>query len=122
MKIKLEGEPNCELDFMLVPVTCPCCGEQRHILAGFGADGTMWLELAELGIGPQHTAQLEKFGEPYLLVNPATGQVLINARSVVLVRTEPEWGRQWLAFVEAMIRQHKELRAREEAGRRAQNN
>jgi hypothetical protein len=117
MKMQLQGECEGSLDFMLVPVSCPCCSEQRHILVGFGTDGTMWIEAGVLGIGPEHAGRLEKFDGPYLLFSAARQLLLINARAVVLVRTEPEWGRRWLAFVEEMVKQHKEVRAQYESSR-----
>jgi hypothetical protein len=78
----------------------------------FGADDTLWIDPREVGIGPQHAAQLEGFGRPYLLTNPETGQVMINARAVLEVFKAPEMGARWLAHVEHLIKQHKEVRAR----------
>ncbi|MEI8045637.1 MAG: hypothetical protein WCL11_29785, partial [Verrucomicrobiota bacterium] len=60
-----------------------------------------------VGVGPGHAAQLEAFGGPYLLLNPGEQRVLINARAVVLAKSDPEWCRRWLVFVEEMIREHK---------------
>jgi hypothetical protein len=117
MKMRLQSEYGGALDFLVVPVRCPDCDETRYIKLGFGSDGTMWVDPAELGIGPQHAAQLEGFGEPYLLINPGAREVLINARAVVKVLTEPERCRQWLAFVEEMLQKHKEVRARYESTR-----
>ena len=104
------------LDFFMTPVPCPGGGE-RYLKLGFGTDGTMWINPAELGIGPEHAAQLERFGEPYLLINPTAREVMINARAVVEVKTDPEWRREWLNYVEGMIREHREVRARYEARR-----
>jgi hypothetical protein len=42
---------------------------------------------------------------------------MINARAVVEVKTDPEWRREWLNYVEGMIREHREVRARYEARR-----
>ena len=105
------------LDFFMGTVPCPGGGE-RFILLGFGTDSTMWLYPAEFGIGPQHAAQLANFpGGKYLLINPATRQVMINARAVVELVSDPDWRRDWLAYVESMIREHKEVRARYESAR-----
>jgi hypothetical protein len=105
-KLNLIQDP---LDFMALPVPDPN-GGQRYILLAFSSDGAMWLDPRELGIGPQHAVQLARFGEPYLLVNERVHTVLINARAVVLVKTDSEWGRQWLAFVEDMIQEHQRIR------------
>ena len=105
------------LDFFMTPVPCPGGGE-RYLKLAFGTDGTMWVDPAELGIGPEHAAQLERFpGGPYLLINPGTREVMINALAVVEVKTDPVWRSQWLAYVEDMIKEHKEVRARYEARR-----
>jgi hypothetical protein len=104
------------LDFFMTPVPCPGGGE-RYVKLAFGTDGTMWINPAELGIGPEHAGQLERFGEPYLLINPTAREVMINARAVVEVKTDPEWQREWLNYVEGMIREHREVRARYEARR-----
>lgn len=122
MKMKLVSEYEGGLDFLMVPAACPGCGEKRYVKLGFGLDGTMWVDPAEVGIGPQHAEQLEQFGEPYLLINPAALEVMINARAVVLVKTDPEWGKKWLAYVEKMIGQHKAVRAQAAAAAKAGNN
>ncbi len=115
MKVKIQSKYEGALDFFMVPMACSCCGGRRHIKLAFGSDGTMWVNPAELGVGPQQAAQLEGFGEPYLLTNEGTGEVLINARAVVRVKTDPEWCRRWLEFVEQMLKEHKEVRARYES-------
>ena len=117
MKISIGSKYEGELDFFMVPMVCACCGERRHIRLAFGSDGTMWLDPAELGIGPQQATQLNGFGEAYLLTNEGTGEAMINARAVLLVKTDPEWGKRWLAFVEDMLKKHKEIRARYESSR-----
>jgi len=122
MKMKLVSEYEGGLDFLMVPAACPGCGEKRYVKLGFGLDGTMWIDPYEVGIGPQHAEQLEQFGEPYLLFNPTAREVMINARAVVLVRTDPEWGKKWLAYVEKMIKGHKGVRAQAAAAMKARNN
>ena len=122
MKIGIGSKFEGSLDFFMVPGRCPDCGEQRYIKLAFGSDGTMWIAPAEVGIGPQQAAQLEGFGEAYLLTNPGTGEVMINARAVVRVRTDPEWCRRWLEFVEKMLREHQAVRAQAAAAMKARNN
>ena len=121
-KVKIVSGYEGELDFFFTPVRCPDCGEEHYIRLGFGKDGTMWIAPKHLGVGPQHAEQLEKFGDTYLLMNPGRGEVLINAKAVVMVRTDPEWCRKWLAFVEKMLKEHQEVRARAAAAMKAQNN
>ena len=104
------------LDFFMTPVPCPGGGE-RYVKLAFGTDGTMWINPAELGIGPEDAPKLERFGEPYLLINPGAQEVMINARAVVEVKTDPEWRTKWLAYVEDMIREHRAVRERYEARR-----
>ncbi len=105
------------LDFFMTPVSCPGGGE-RYVKLAFGTDGTMWIDPRELGIGPEHAPQLERFqGGLYLLINPTTREVMINARAVPEVMNDPERRRQWLAYVESMIQEHKEVRARHESAR-----
>ncbi len=115
---KFEGS----LDFFMVPVVCPCCDERRHIKLAFASDGTMWMDPAEVGIGPERAAQLEGFGEAYLLTNPGTGEVMINARAVAEVITDPVCRSQWLAYVEAMVQEHQAVRAEAAAAMKAGNN
>ena len=78
--------------------------------------------ISGLGIGPQDVEQLEKFGDTYLLMNPKRCEVLINAKAVVMVRTDPAWCRKWLSFVEDMLRRHKAVRAQAAAAMKARNN
>ena len=47
---------------------------------------------------------------------------MINARAVVRVRTDPEWCRRWLEFVEKMLREHQAVRAQAAAAMKARNN
>ena len=122
MKMKLVSEYGAALDFFLVPGRCPDCGEQRYIRLAFGSDGAMWIDPVELGIGPEQAAQLEGFGEAYLLIHPGTQEIMINARAVLLVKTDPEWCRQWLAYVEKMTQEHKAVRERATAAMKARNN
>ena len=117
MKMKLVGKFEGSLDFFMVPVLCPGCDERRYIKLAFGSDGTMWISPAEVGIGPERAAQLEGFGEAYLLTNQETGEVMINARAVVRVKTDPVWCSKWLAFVEDMLKEHKAVRERFDATR-----
>lgn len=117
MKIGVGSNYEGSLDFFMVPAVCACCGEQRYVRLAFGSDGTMWLDPAEVGIGPAQAAQLKAFGEPYLLTNQNTGEVMINARAVVLAKRDPEWCKRWLAYVEEMLKKHKEVRARYESSR-----
>ena len=56
-------------------------------------------------------------GGLYLLINLATRQVMINARAVVLAVNDADWCRDWLAYVERMIQEHKGVRARYESAR-----
>ena len=102
------------LDYFFAPAPCPGGGE-RYVKMAFGTDGTMWIDPAELGIRPEHAPQLDGFGAPYVLVNLDAREVMINARAVVLVKTDPEWGKKWLAYVEEMIAEHRAVRARFEA-------
>ena len=102
------------LDYFFAPAPCPGGGE-RYVKLAFGSDGTMWIDPSELGIGPQQAAELEGFGEAYLLRNEGTGEVMINALAVVRVKTDPEWCRRWLEYVEEMLKGHKEVRARYES-------
>ena len=87
------------LDYFFAPVPCPGGGE-RYVKMAFGTDGTMWIDPADLGIRPEHAPQLDRFGGPY-----------------VLVKTDPEWGKKWLAYVEEMIAEHKAVRERFDARR-----
>ena len=121
-KVTIVSEYDGELDFFFTPVRCPDCGEEHHIRLGFGIDGTMWIDPRHLGIGPQDVEQLEKFGDTYLLMNPKRCEVLINAKAVVMVRTDPAWCRKWLSFVEDMLRRHKAVRAQAAAAMKARNN
>ena len=122
MKAKIGSEYQGALDFFMVPGRCPDCGEERYIRLAFGSDGTMWIDPAELGIGPEQAAQLEGFGEAYLLIHPTTQEIMINARAVVHVKRDPEWCRQWLEFVEKMLREHEAVRAQAAAAMKAGNN
>ena len=106
MKAQLFGKHEGPLDFFLPPVRC-AGGGQGFMEVVFGGDGTMWVDPRAVGVGPGHAAQLEAFGGPYLLLNPGEQRVLINARAVVLAKSDPEWCRRWLVFVEEMIREHK---------------
>ena len=121
-KVKIVSEYEGELDFFYTPVRCPDCGDEHYIRLGFGNDGTMWIDPRHLGIGPQHAEQLEKFGDTYLLMNPKRCEVLINAKAVVMVRTDPAWCQKWLSFVEDMVKKHKAVRARAAAAMNARNN
>jgi len=82
------------LDFFVTSVPCPH-GRERLIALAFPGDGTMWIDPAELGIGPQHAPLLAKFGGPYLLVHETGNYELINARAAVLVNPDAEWCSQW---------------------------
>ena len=105
------------LDFFVTSVPCPH-GRERLIALAFPGDGTMWIDPAELGIGPEHAPLLAKFGGPYLLVHETGNYELINARAAVLVNPDAEWCSQWLSFVDRIIKEHQAVRARYDATRR----
>ena len=76
----------------------------------FGSDGTMWVDPVEMGVGPQHSAQLSKIsGGKYLVPNPITGGVLINARVALEVFTDPDRRERWRKHVESMIQEHQQI-------------
>ena len=106
-----------DLDFVMTVVVNPG-GRDRYIQLAFGSDGTMWIDPADMGIGPQHAPQLARFpGRYYLMVNPSERRVLLNAHAVVLVKTDPTWCRQWLAWVDGMIEGHMKVRGQYESTR-----
>jgi hypothetical protein len=98
------------LDYFLTPVSCPVLG-QRYVTIAFGTDGTMWIEPAEVGIGPEHTQQLARYPGKALLFDKRHDRFLINARAVVEVNTDPEFRKQWLGYVERMLQEHQDVRA-----------
>ena len=114
MKIAKRGLMKHQLDFFFSPVPCPG-GGQRYVALAFGSDGTMWINPTELGIGPQHAAQLSRFPGPYLLFDEKEMRVFINALAVVEVKTDPEWRKQWLSFVDDMLKEHQQIRAQARA-------
>ena len=106
-----------DLDFLVSTVPCPDGGE-RGVLLGFGSDGTLWIDPRELGIGPQHAPKLAKFpGGLYLLINPATREVLINAHAALEAIDDPEDRRRWLAYVDMVLAEHKKIRSQYESAR-----
>ncbi|HOX59057.1 MAG TPA: hypothetical protein P5205_17910 [Candidatus Paceibacterota bacterium] len=109
MKARLISRHEGSLDFFLTPVRC-ADGGQGFMEVVFGGNGAMWVDPRVVGVGPEHAGQLEAFGGPYLLVNPAEQRVLINARAVVLAKNDPEWCRRWLVFVEKMVKEHEAVR------------
>ncbi len=52
-----------------------------------------------------------------LLINPATGEVMINAHAALLAIHDPDDRRRWLAYVEWMLTEHKNIRAKNESAR-----
>ena len=97
----------------------PCFGGgERLVRMAFGTNGTMWIDPREVGIGPEHADQLKRFpGGLYLLINPTTREVMVNARAVIEVMDSPDRRSKWLAYVESMIQEYNEVRARHEATR-----
>jgi hypothetical protein len=106
-----------DLDFHFTNVTCPN-GDEMVVKLGFGSDGTMWIDPRELGIGPQDAPKLSKFpGGLYLIINSATGEVMINAHAALLAIHDPGDRTRWLAYVEWMLTEHKKIRAKNESAR-----
>jgi len=107
-----------DLDFYFTNVPCPDGGE-RFVMLGFTPDGKMWIDPRELGIGPQHAPKLAKYpGGLYLLINPATREVLINAHAALEAMDDPDDRRRWLAYTERMLAEHKKIRAQYESTRK----
>ena len=105
------------LEFFTKRLRCRC-GARHDVDLAFSPDGNMWIDPDVLGIGPQHAPQLSRFaGGWYLLINPATQQVMLNARAAAEVSADPLARREWLAYVEASIQEHKEVRANYESTR-----
>ena len=83
----------------------------------FGTDGTMWIDPKAVGITPDNLEPLLDFSGPPILFDGYCNRVFINARAVVEVKTNPEFRQQWLAYVERMIKEHQQFRARHESSR-----
>ena len=91
------------LTIYMMPVPCPGGGMRLSSL-GFGSDGTMWIDPAEMGIGPQHAPQLAKIaGGKYLVPHPVTGQALINAKVALEIIPDADRRESWRKHVESMI-------------------
>ena len=106
-----------DLEFYFTNVAWPE-GGKCSVRMGFGSDGTLWIDPRELGIGPQDAPKLAKFpGVFYLLVNPATGEVLINAHAALLAIDDPGDRSRWLAYVEWKLTEYKKHRAKNESAR-----
>ena len=103
------------LSFVMAWLPVPSGGERCTVVA-FSNDGSMWVDPALFGIGPQHSAQLKQFpGGEYLLVHGDARRVLLNAQAVVLVVTEANWVRYWLRFVEDFIAHEQKTRQQHES-------
>ena len=105
-----------ELDYYIQPVTDDD-GNEGHIVMAFGNDGTMWIDPNAVGIRPDDIEALSEFPGPPVLFDFHCKRVLVNARAVVLVKTNPEFRRQWLAYCEFMIQEHQQFRTRYESTR-----
>ena len=114
--INLQKRVFPEFDYQIKSLGCPD-GSRRLVVLAFRADGTMWMNPADIGVGPQHAALLARFNAPYLLVSEADKIVLIDARAVAEVITKPEDRSNWLNFVETSVQKQKEYRAQYESAR-----
>ena len=116
MNIRLNDRVFPEFDYQIKSLGFPD-GSRRLVVLAFRTDGTMWLNPADIGVGPQHAALLARFNAPYLLVSEADQTVLINARAVAETILEPEARSRWLNFVETSVQQQKEYRTQYESAR-----
>ena len=116
MNIRLHDRIHPRFQYQIYPAGCPD-GTRRLMVLAFRQDGTLWLNPADIGVGPQHAPLLARFNAPYLLVNDADQTVLIDARAVTEVFPEPDMRRQWLEFVETVVRLQKESLAQYESAR-----
>ena len=113
----MDGENVCYLEVLMAWLPTPP-GAERCTVVGFRRDGTMWVDPALFGIGPQHAPQLAQFpGGKYLLRQDDGRRTLINAKAVVLVVTDPNWCRHWLRFAEDFIQYQQQLRQQHESAR-----
>ena len=97
------------LTIYMMPVSCPGGGTRLSAMC-FGSDGTMWIDPADMGIGPQHAPQLAKIsGGKFLVPNPVTGEVLINAKVALEVIHDADRRESWRKHVESMIRDHQQI-------------
>ena len=78
-----------KFDYQIQALGC-ADGSRRLVVLAFHTDGSLWLNPADFGVGPQHAALLARFNAPYLLVSEADQTVLINARAVAETFPEPE--------------------------------
>jgi hypothetical protein len=100
------------LTIYMMPVPCPG-GGTRLMAFGFGSDGTMWIDPADMGIGPQHAPQLALIsGGKFLATNPVTGQVLVNAKVALEVIPDPARRESWRKHIASMIREHQMIQQR----------
>ena len=116
MNIRIHDRVFPEFDYQIKSLACPD-GSRRLVVLAFGADGSMWLNPADIGVGPQHAPLLARFNAPYLLVSEFDQTVLINAWAVAEVLTDPETRRRWLDYVETSVKMQKEFRAQYESAR-----
>lgn len=101
--------PQRTLTIYMMPASCPGGGTRLSAM-GFGSDGTMWIDPADMGIGPQHAPLLAKIsGGKYLVPNPVTGEVMINAKVALEVIPDAERRESWRKHVESMIRDHQQI-------------
>ena len=105
------------LDYFMTQVPSPG-GGQRYVALAFSADGNMWIDPGELGIGPEYGPKLARYGANYLLPDYENQTVLMNCRAIAEVIEDPFARREWLEYVEDMIQEHKEVRAKYEATRK----
>ena len=97
------------LTIYMMPVSCPGGGTRLSAM-GFGSDGTMWIDPADMGIGPQHAPLLAKIsGGKYLVPNPVTGEVMINAKVALEVIADPGQRESWRKHVASMIQEHQQI-------------
>ena len=97
------------LAIYMIPVPC-FGGGARYSFLGFGSDGTMWIDPAEMGIGPQHAPQLAKIaGGKYLVPNPVNGEALINAKVALEIIADPDQRERWRKHVASMIQEHQQI-------------
>ena len=97
------------LTIYMMPVSCPGGGTRLSAMC-FGSDGTMWIDPADMGIGPQHAPQLAKIsGGKFLVPNPVTGEVLINAKVALEIIADPDQRERWRKHVASMIQEHQQI-------------
>ena len=110
------------LTIYMMPAPCPGGGTRMSAMA-FGSDGTMWIEPADMGIGPQHAPQLAMIsGGKYLVPNPVTGEVLINAKVALEVIPDADRRESWRKHIASMIREHQQIQQRATASNESTRN